>query len=327
MPADDTVTCLGGYLCLRRGCSVVPSSFVFVPAFLSYLAPLCTKPSQSFSHTPRFCSQQHHPTMVLLPVEREQTVDAQSMSSSPTTNTTPLSHTPPGSTRSSSLPPLLQNDSLQATMDGHANKEALRALGGRTSRLNEVMRKLEQLSINTTLSSLPKYAMVGDQSAGKSSIVRALCGIPLPRSDGTTTRCPFYITTTNSTPPTGSWICHVSVELKFDYDDSNGTWNAKEKSNVEAFATVQTPNELETALRRAQVALLNPKDGLRITSKSTPPNTRRKFASLRTWSPWIIKHPAFPSLRSMTCLVASAFTTCQSLMTIRRSSASKVRRT
>jgi GTPase SAR1 family protein len=151
--------------------------------------------------------------------------------------------------------------SLQSvTMGDSVNNEAMQALGHPLRRLAGGIKKLEKLNISTTLSSLPKYAMVGDQSAGKSSIVQALCGIPLPRSEGTTTRCPFYITTTRTPPSTASWTCRISVELKFNYDDDSGTWPPNEKSEVVGFATVSDLSELELALRRAQIALLNPKD-------------------------------------------------------------------
>jgi len=144
-------------------------------------------------------------------------------------------------------------------MNEDTSNEALRAL---STHLNEGIERLEQLNIGTTLSSLPKYAMVGDQSAGKSSIVQALCGIPLPRGDGTTTRCPFYITTSSQTPSSGSWACNVSIKQQHDYEPNEGTWNNNGKLNVTVFGTVNTQEDLERILRRAQTALLNPQDNL-----------------------------------------------------------------
>lgn len=73
--------------------------------------------------------------------------------------------------------------------DGAASllHDAMEYLGADSRRLIQAIKKLEELHINTTLK-LPKFVVVGDQSAGKSSIVEALCDISLPRSQGTCTR-------------------------------------------------------------------------------------------------------------------------------------------
>lgn len=36
---------------------------------------------------------------------------------------------------------------------------------------------------------VPQVIVVGDQSCGKSSVIEAICGVPLPRGAGLTTRC------------------------------------------------------------------------------------------------------------------------------------------
>jgi hypothetical protein len=80
-----------------------------------------------------------------------------------------------------------------ATMSGlgEADQPPLRGameyLGAESRVLIQTVKDLEKLDINTTLQ-LPKFVVVGDQSAGKSSIVEALCDISLPRSQGTCTR-------------------------------------------------------------------------------------------------------------------------------------------
>ena len=81
----------------------------------------------------------------------------------------------------------------QATMangsqHGHDDHDALKSLGAHSYSLIQCIKKLEELNISATLKSLPKFVVVGDQSAGKSSIVEALCDISLPRSMGTCTR-------------------------------------------------------------------------------------------------------------------------------------------
>jgi GTPase SAR1 family protein len=40
---------------------------------------------------------------------------------------------------------------------------------------------------------VPRIVVVGDQSAGKSSIIQRICGVDLPRSEGTCTRCPMEV--------------------------------------------------------------------------------------------------------------------------------------
>lgn len=70
----------------------------------------------------------------------------------------------------------------------NSDHAAMHALGADSHQLIQVIKKLEELNIDATLPSLPKFVVVGDQSAGKSSVVEALCDIALPRGQGTCTR-------------------------------------------------------------------------------------------------------------------------------------------
>jgi GTPase SAR1 family protein len=145
-------------------------------------------------------------------------------------------------------------------MAAHSSNEAtMRSLGTQSRRLTEGMKDLEKLNINTTLSSLPKYVVVGDQSAGKSSIVQALCGVSLPRSQGTTTRCPFRITTSKGTKSRRPWTCIVSLQQHSDLH-GRGQWRRRDETNITHFATIYDEGDLEAVLRRAQLALLNPQE-------------------------------------------------------------------
>jgi hypothetical protein len=89
--------------------------------------------------------------------------------------------------------PTQANDDSDATMSGLGEADpprihdAMEYLGAESRGLIQTVKDLEKLDINTTLQ-LPKFVVVGDQSAGKSSIVEALCDISLPRSQGTCTR-------------------------------------------------------------------------------------------------------------------------------------------
>ena len=113
--------------------------------------------------------------------------------SSPTIpNTSSRAQTVSSTPRSpTQLPSQVTQDS-DATMSGldHSSpllQDAMHYLGVDSRRLIQGIKKLEELNISTTLQ-LPKFVVVGDQSAGKSSIVEALCDISLPRSQGTCTR-------------------------------------------------------------------------------------------------------------------------------------------
>ncbi|KAG0664588.1 hypothetical protein C6P46_001184 [Rhodotorula mucilaginosa] len=63
---------------------------------------------------------------------------------------------------------------------------------------------------------LPRIAVIGNQSAGKSSLVEAISGIKVPRDAGTCTRCPMEIRLRSSPDP---WSCRVS--LRFETDAEN----------------------------------------------------------------------------------------------------------
>lgn len=47
---------------------------------------------------------------------------------------------------------------------------------------------------------VPTVIVCGDQSTGKSSVVQRICGINLPRSDLTCTRCPMEVMATHDNP-------------------------------------------------------------------------------------------------------------------------------
>ncbi|RPD63557.1 hypothetical protein L227DRAFT_608779 [Lentinus tigrinus ALCF2SS1-6] len=98
---------------------------------------------------------------------------------------------------------------------------------------------------------LPRIVVIGNQSAGKSSLVEAISGISVPRDAGTCTRCPMECRLSNSPD---SWSCQISIRWEFD---DNGE-RVDEVCEV-AFGTRITEKEdVEPMLRRAQAAILNP---------------------------------------------------------------------
>ncbi|WIA20977.1 hypothetical protein OEZ85_005314 [Tetradesmus obliquus] len=59
---------------------------------------------------------------------------------------------------------------------------------------------------------LPTIVVCGQQSAGKSSVVEAICGIPLPRNQETCTRCPTEVRLSQLPPASGAaWEATVKL--------------------------------------------------------------------------------------------------------------------
>lgn len=65
----------------------------------------------------------------------------------------------------------------------------------RSARLSSRLNQIEQIRANGVgeLISLPQLVVCGDQSAGKSSVLEGITGIPFPRQDGLCTRFPTEI--------------------------------------------------------------------------------------------------------------------------------------
>ncbi|KAF7317274.1 hypothetical protein HMN09_00462700 [Mycena chlorophos] len=98
---------------------------------------------------------------------------------------------------------------------------------------------------------LPRIAVIGNQSAGKSSLIESISGVSLPRASGTCTRCPTECRLSRSSAP---WRC--TVELRF-ITDKNGT--PLGQARTEPFGPpVSDKSDVEERIRRAQRAILNP---------------------------------------------------------------------
>lgn len=152
-----------------------------------------------------------------------------------------------------------------ANMDASATASVMEQMGTPARQLIHAIQRLEALNIDATLESVPKFVVIGDQSAGKSSVIEAICDIQLPRNEGTCTRCPYQISTTSSGPD-GSWSCKISIVKKYAYRPEiraghNGAsfnrWGDQE-TQVFEFVTLHSKQDLEVALCRAQLAVLNP---------------------------------------------------------------------
>lgn len=182
--------------------------------------------------------------------------------------------------------------------------DAMQQLGAESRMLIKATNKLDALNIESTLS-LPKFAVVGDQSAGKSSIIEALCGILLPRSEGTCTRCPFQLTTSAKE---GSWRCVVNLRLDFARDPTARAgpdikydgWRQLQTPETEPFCTVSNKQELDFVLKAAQQAILNPHQDPRTFLSGSTSQLHNASHSAVKFSPNIIaldiEGPELPEL-------------------------------
>ncbi|KAI8996213.1 P-loop containing nucleoside triphosphate hydrolase protein [Trametes punicea] len=97
---------------------------------------------------------------------------------------------------------------------------------------------------------LPRIVVIGNQSAGKSSLVEAISGISVPRDAGTCTRCPMECRLAHSAD---EWSCQISVRWEFD---DNGD-RLEEVREVQFGPRLTDKTQVEPLLRRAQAAVLS----------------------------------------------------------------------
>ncbi|ETS74405.1 hypothetical protein PFICI_14271 [Pestalotiopsis fici W106-1] len=132
---------------------------------------------------------------------------------------------------------------------------------------NDVLAELQQLGIRD-FAQLPSLVMVGDQSAGKSSLMSGLAELDLPRSGGVCTRCPIHIRLSRH----DRWSCTVSLQQDYDYQPPQGRIRKNNVSDrdpfppwkyvgkrVKNFKSIdfEDRHQIEDVLRWAQVAILN----------------------------------------------------------------------
>ncbi|KAA8909675.1 P-loop containing nucleoside triphosphate hydrolase protein [Sphaerosporella brunnea] len=138
--------------------------------------------------------------------------------------------------------------------------ENLSALGGGMREMVDLVNRLRAAGIEDLGLPLPRIAVVGNQSAGKSSLIEAISGIKVPRYSGTCTRCPLEITLKEASNADQPWSCHVSLRFKKRYDSSKAGGNPWEDQRTEQvhFLDLTDKSQVEPALVRAQTAILNP---------------------------------------------------------------------
>ncbi|KAH7912598.1 P-loop containing nucleoside triphosphate hydrolase protein [Hygrophoropsis aurantiaca] len=116
--------------------------------------------------------------------------------------------------------------------------------------LLSLVKQLRAIGAQTDLD-LPRIAVIGNQSAGKSSVVEAISGITVPRDAGTCTRCPMECRMSSSENP---WSCRISI--RWEYDENNN--QMKDVTEVPFGEVITNKDEVEIALRCAQAAVLHP---------------------------------------------------------------------
>lgn len=140
-------------------------------------------------------------------------------------------------------------------------------IGKRLKACNDTLGELQGLGVSHDVP-LPELVLVGDQSAGKSSVMSGLANLDLPRSEGTCTRCPLHIRVSRNS----DWSCRVSLSKEYEFappldreiteddvteEDPFFPWQKLPTTHVQEFKTVHDKNDIEDVLRWAQVAILN----------------------------------------------------------------------
>ncbi|KAI6139724.1 P-loop containing nucleoside triphosphate hydrolase protein [Pisolithus tinctorius] len=126
---------------------------------------------------------------------------------------------------------------------------------------------------------LPMIAVIGNQSAGKSSLIESISGITLPRSQGTCTRCPTECKLTRADT---RWTC--VIKLHFITDE----YGLPIKPKIIPFGDpISDKAHVEERIRQAQSAILNPNtdhekflEGVKVPAEENETSFSRNYVSL-----------------------------------------------
>ncbi|KAL1960290.1 hypothetical protein VTO42DRAFT_8250 [Malbranchea cinnamomea] len=168
---------------------------------------------------------------------------------------------------------------------------------------------LRHLGVESKTLPLPKICVVGDQSAGKSSLIEGMSEIKVPRSAGCCTRCPLEINLTESDPG-ASWTCRVLLMKKYMYDAAGtkgkfvtrarplGPWVEQDPEEF-LFDTLTDKSRLQGVLKWAQLATLNPGRPPKDFTPGENTETDPFYAQVK-FSPNVVRldisAPGFPNL-------------------------------
>jgi len=143
--------------------------------------------------------------------------------------------------------------SIRATpmLDLWRHTSPMASLAGYThskQKLNEIVKALRDCGTEEIIK-LAKIAIIGNQSAGKSSLIEAISQIKVPRAAGTCTRCPMEVILSCADPEI--WNCKVS--LRIEHCDI-----PQQRLGTFPFAVTNVKDDVTNILRCAQLAILNP---------------------------------------------------------------------
>ncbi|KAE8319761.1 P-loop containing nucleoside triphosphate hydrolase protein [Aspergillus transmontanensis] len=136
--------------------------------------------------------------------------------------------------------------------------------------MKALVRKIQDLrhiGIEDNRIALPKICVIGDQSTGKSSLIEGMSEIKVPRSAGTCTRCPMEINLSEGEPGQ-PWACQIYLSRRYMYDGTRkfrtprkaqplGPWIEQDQED-EHFITLSEKDQVQEAIKWAQLAILNP---------------------------------------------------------------------
>ncbi|KAG0692056.1 P-loop containing nucleoside triphosphate hydrolase protein [Suillus ampliporus] len=114
----------------------------------------------------------------------------------------------------------------------------------------DLINRLHMTGVQTDMD-LPMIAVIGSQSAGKSSLIESISGITLPRSAGTCTRCPTECKLSRSED---TWKCIVKLHVT-----TSPSGQPCDVTNVSFGPPITDKADVEDRIRRAQRAILNPR--------------------------------------------------------------------
>jgi hypothetical protein len=118
--------------------------------------------------------------------------------------------------------------------------------------------------------SLPKIVLVGNQSSGKSSLIEAISQVKVPQDDDTCTRCPIEVRLCGQGGV--EWNCNVSLRRHLP----------DRTVKIIQFANTSDKDTVESILRRAQRAILNPSTDIEVfrteDSSTRPPDDEDMFS-------------------------------------------------
>ncbi|KAE8374985.1 P-loop containing nucleoside triphosphate hydrolase protein [Aspergillus bertholletiae] len=150
---------------------------------------------------------------------------------------------------------------------GSLENEAIQVIARDMKALVGKIQDLRHIGIEDNRIALPKICVIGDQSAGKSSLIEGMSEIKVPRSAGTCTRCPMEINLSEG-EASQPWACQVYLSRRYMYDGSRkfktprksqplGPWIEQDHED-EHFITLSDKLQVQEAIKWAQLAILNP---------------------------------------------------------------------